>query len=62
MHLVFDDNYVISGLSRILQIARIAKSKQQFNQIETKDLHKTTAPSSSNFNQVIKVSSRSYSF
>ncbi|KAK6055006.1 PAS domain S-box protein [Cooperia oncophora] len=41
------------GLSRILQIARIAKSKQQFNQIETKDLHKTTTSVSSNFTQVI---------
>ncbi|PAV61500.1 hypothetical protein WR25_11331 isoform C [Diploscapter pachys] len=43
-----------NSLSRILQIARIAKSKQQFNQIETKDLHKSLTPSS-NFNQVIKV-------
>uniref|UniRef100_A0A1I7XM98 PAC domain-containing protein n=1 Tax=Heterorhabditis bacteriophora TaxID=37862 RepID=A0A1I7XM98_HETBA len=43
------------GLSRILQIARIAKSKQQFNQIETKDLHKTSAPASSNFNQVMNL-------
>ncbi|KAM3717132.1 Potassium voltage-gated channel protein eag [Dirofilaria immitis] len=43
------------GFSRILQIARIAKSRQQFNQIETKDLHKTTSTTSSNFNQVIKV-------
>ncbi|KJH45597.1 hypothetical protein DICVIV_08367 [Dictyocaulus viviparus] len=39
------------GLSRILQIARIAKSKQQFNQIETKDLHKATTSISSNFTQ-----------
>ncbi|CAI5453392.1 unnamed protein product [Caenorhabditis angaria] len=43
------------GLSRILQIARIAKSKQQFNQIETKDLHKAAGTTTSNFNQVIKV-------
>ncbi|CAI4222992.1 unnamed protein product [Auanema sp. JU1783] len=43
------------GLSRILQIARIAKSKQQFNQIETKDLHKSSAPASSNFNQVMNL-------
>uniref|UniRef100_A0A8R1TYY1 Uncharacterized protein n=1 Tax=Onchocerca volvulus TaxID=6282 RepID=A0A8R1TYY1_ONCVO len=43
------------GFSRILQIARIAKSRQQFNHIETKDLHKTASVTSSNFNQVIKV-------
>uniref|UniRef100_A0A7I4Z0N3 Potassium voltage-gated channel protein eag n=1 Tax=Haemonchus contortus TaxID=6289 RepID=A0A7I4Z0N3_HAECO len=43
------------GLSRILQIARIAKSKQQFNQIETKDLHKTTTSASSNFTQVMNL-------
>ncbi|PIC25616.1 hypothetical protein B9Z55_018480 [Caenorhabditis nigoni] len=50
------------GLSRILQIARIAKSKQQFNQIETKDLHKSPGNTSSNFNQVIKVESLDASF
>ncbi|CEF62317.1 Potassium voltage-gated channel subfamily H member 5 [Strongyloides ratti] len=46
------------GLSRILQIARIAKSKQQFNQIDTKDLqrsHKSIASVSSNFNQVMNL-------
>ncbi|KAE9415870.1 hypothetical protein Angca_006949 [Angiostrongylus cantonensis] len=43
------------GLSRILQIARIAKSKQQFNQIETKDLHKATTSISSNFTQVMNL-------
>nr|AAD28468.1 EAG K+ channel EGL-2 [Caenorhabditis elegans] len=43
------------GLSRILQIARIAKSKQQFNQIETKDLHKSPGNTSSNFNQVMNL-------
>ncbi|CAB3397957.1 unnamed protein product [Caenorhabditis bovis] len=43
------------GLSRILQIARIAKSKQQFNQIETKDLHKASGNTSSNFNQVMNL-------
>lgn len=48
-----DEDNKILGLSRILQIARLAKSRQQFNQIETKDLHKTVAPASSNFNQVI---------
>ena len=40
---------LLAGLSRILQIARIAKSKQQFNQIEAGDL-KERSPS--NFNQV----------
>uniref|UniRef100_A0A915C2F1 Uncharacterized protein n=1 Tax=Parascaris univalens TaxID=6257 RepID=A0A915C2F1_PARUN len=43
------------GFSRILQIARIAKSKQQFNQIETKDLHKNVGQISSNFNQVMNL-------
>ncbi|GMS80307.1 hypothetical protein PENTCL1PPCAC_2482 [Pristionchus entomophagus] len=43
------------GLSRILQIARIAKSKQQFNQIETKDLHKTNQLVPSNFTQVMNL-------
>jgi hypothetical protein len=48
-----DENNKVLGLSRILQIARIAKSRQQFSQIETKDLHKTTVTGvSSNFNQV----------
>uniref|UniRef100_A0AC34FKF2 PAC domain-containing protein n=2 Tax=Panagrolaimus sp. ES5 TaxID=591445 RepID=A0AC34FKF2_9BILA len=48
-----DEDNKILGLSRILQIARLAKSRQQFNQIETKDLHKSaSAPASSNFNQV----------
>lgn len=32
------DDENTKGLSRILQIARIAKSKQQFNQIDTKDM------------------------
>ncbi|KAI6237630.1 PAS fold and Ion transport and Cyclic nucleotide-binding domain containing protein [Aphelenchoides besseyi] len=45
-----DDNNKVLGLGRILQLARI-KSKQQFNQIETKDLHKSTTGLSSNFNQ-----------
>ncbi|KIH61432.1 hypothetical protein ANCDUO_08300 [Ancylostoma duodenale] len=45
-------------LSRILQIARIAKSKQQFNQIETKDLHKTTTSASSNFTQCYEANGR----
>lgn len=43
------------GLSRILQIARVAKYRQQFSQIETKDLYPLRAVSSaptSNFNQV----------
>ncbi|CAJ0581870.1 unnamed protein product, partial [Mesorhabditis spiculigera] len=43
------------GFSRILQIARIAKSKQAFNQIETKDLHKSSTPSASNFTQVMNL-------
>ncbi|GMR59024.1 hypothetical protein PMAYCL1PPCAC_29219 [Pristionchus mayeri] len=43
------------GLSRILQIARIAKSKQQFNQIETKDLHKSNQLVPSNFTQVMNL-------
>lgn len=47
-----DDNNKVLGLSRILQIARIAKSRQQFNQFETKDLHKSVAPTTSNFNHV----------
>ncbi|KAK0411630.1 hypothetical protein QR680_005757 [Steinernema hermaphroditum] len=46
-----EDNKTL-GLGRILQIARIAKSRQQFNQIETKDLHKSVVSASSNFNQV----------
>lgn len=46
-----DENNKVLGLSRILQIARIAKSRQQFNQFETKDLHKSSAPTS-NFNHV----------
>ncbi|KAI6190385.1 PAS fold and Ion transport and Cyclic nucleotide-binding domain containing protein [Aphelenchoides bicaudatus] len=51
-----DENNKVLGLSRILQIARIAKSRQQFNQIETKDLHKTAAPGvSSNFNQLLNL-------
>ncbi|KAK6010625.1 hypothetical protein OSTOST_24322, partial [Ostertagia ostertagi] len=45
-------------LSRILQIARIAKSKQQFNQIETKDLHKSTTSASSNFTQCYEANGR----
>ena len=44
--------FLVLGLSRILQIARLAKSRQQFNQIETKDLHKMPTHASSNFNQV----------
>ncbi|CAJ0939151.1 unnamed protein product, partial [Mesorhabditis belari] len=43
------------GFSRILQIARIAKSKQAFNQIETKDLHKSSTPTASNFTQVMNL-------
>ncbi|KAI6225500.1 PAS fold and Ion transport and Cyclic nucleotide-binding domain containing protein [Aphelenchoides fujianensis] len=46
-----DENNKVLGLSRILQIARIAKSRQQFNQIETKDLHKSSTGITSNFNQ-----------
>uniref|UniRef100_A0A914VCK9 Uncharacterized protein n=1 Tax=Plectus sambesii TaxID=2011161 RepID=A0A914VCK9_9BILA len=42
------------GLSRILQIARIAKSKQQFNQIDTKDM-KNNDNASFNFNQVMNL-------
>uniref|UniRef100_A0A914CJQ5 Uncharacterized protein n=1 Tax=Acrobeloides nanus TaxID=290746 RepID=A0A914CJQ5_9BILA len=50
-----DDANKMLGLSRILQIARIAKSRQQFNQIETKDLHKSSASVSSNFNQLMNL-------
>uniref|UniRef100_A0AC35GLB5 LOV domain-containing protein n=1 Tax=Panagrolaimus sp. PS1159 TaxID=55785 RepID=A0AC35GLB5_9BILA len=51
-----DEDNKILGLSRILQIARLAKSRQQFNQIETKDLHKSAAaPASSNFNQLMNL-------
>ncbi|KAL3985490.1 Ion transport family protein [Acanthocheilonema viteae] len=50
---LYDENH--KGFSRILQIARIAKSRQQFNQIETRDLHKTTSTTSSNFNQVMNL-------
>lgn len=44
------------GLSRILQIARVVKYRQQFNQIETKDFHKNFQnPNSSNFNQLMNL-------
>jgi hypothetical protein len=45
---------VCAGLSRILQIARIAKSKQQFNQIEANNNAKGSAKDNmpSSFNQV----------
>jgi hypothetical protein len=52
-HLLITFPSLVLGLSRILQIARIAKSRQQFNQIETKDLHSTKVTgASSNLNQV----------
>ncbi|CAD5232713.1 unnamed protein product [Bursaphelenchus xylophilus] len=50
-----DENNKVLGLSRILQIARIAKSRQQFNQIETKDLHKAGSGVSSHFNQLMNL-------
>uniref|UniRef100_A0A915DA47 Cyclic nucleotide-binding domain-containing protein n=1 Tax=Ditylenchus dipsaci TaxID=166011 RepID=A0A915DA47_9BILA len=46
-----DKNRVVLYL-RILQIARVAKYRQQFNQIETKDFHKhASSNTSSNFSQ-----------
>uniref|UniRef100_A0A915PCA1 PAS domain-containing protein n=1 Tax=Meloidogyne floridensis TaxID=298350 RepID=A0A915PCA1_9BILA len=51
------ENNKILGLSRILQIARVAKYRQQFtpNHIETKDLKPAQSVIGSNFNQAFMV-------
>ncbi|KAF7635807.1 hypothetical protein Mgra_00004719 [Meloidogyne graminicola] len=51
------ENNKILGLSRILQIARVAKYRQQFtpNHIETKDLRPSHSIITSNFNQLMNL-------
>ncbi|CAK5087375.1 unnamed protein product [Meloidogyne enterolobii] len=51
------ENNKILGLSRILQIARVAKYRQQFtpNHIETKDLKPAQSVIGSNFNQLMNL-------